>query len=147
MAPVFSRNAWRCTWHMIQVHSPSVVFLSFLLLYHRYNNLNYCVNPRMTWSMVGVLTLHFKDVLRLVFIPLYATQSLCFRHQKHLSWFVATCSWEDWSRRCSTHCSSRHTFTFGNKRTLWNICIYNSMLTLLIINFLSAGEELREWEI
>ncbi|XP_048614998.1 uncharacterized protein LOC106363283 isoform X1 [Brassica napus] len=72
MAPVFSRDAWRCVWHMIQVThllyyplSSSVLLLLFLVLFSN-SCLHLIMNPnnRMIWFTVGVLTLHSEGVLR-----------------------------------------------------------------------------------
>ncbi|KAG5522043.1 hypothetical protein RHGRI_034298 [Rhododendron griersonianum] len=51
MAPVFSRDAWRCVWHLIQ----SVCLM------------HYDGHCRMTWSMDGAWTLPFKNALRFLF--------------------------------------------------------------------------------
>lgn len=85
MAPVFSRDAWRCVWYMIQVCSEFCYF-SFLTS----KSLNctiflvtvciflpsfaYC---RMTWYMVGVSTWPSKGVLRSVMqYPLKNSRSI-----------------------------------------------------------------------
>lgn len=74
MAPVFSRDAWRCAWHMIQVrnHCANVVNYHLLELFLSFLSFppchvaakSYCLSLycRMTWSMGGVLTLLLENV-------------------------------------------------------------------------------------
>lgn len=66
MAPVFSRDAWRCVWHLIQVNKfgakkSSDCFSFYLDYIFIFLHMKTC---RMTWYMDGVWTLPSKDVLR-----------------------------------------------------------------------------------
>lgn len=88
MAPVFSREAWRCVWHMIQVSIikyPSIHCSQRKRICRRRGEedcypfgflILYC---RMTWSMGGVLILLLGDVWRLVvYFKMCGTNSLMF---------------------------------------------------------------------
>jgi hypothetical protein len=61
MVPVFSRDAWRCVWHMMQVRTLVSIFVITGLTFFT------CLNEewfgcRMTWSMHGFLTPISGDV-------------------------------------------------------------------------------------
>lgn len=61
MATVFSRDAWRCVWHMIQVSSsPLIHSIVISITRYKLNAIVYCC--RMTWSMDGVLILRLENV-------------------------------------------------------------------------------------
>lgn len=63
MATVFSRDAWRCAWHMIQVFS-SLFLLSLSLHSFICNFERHYHQCRTTWFTDGVLILLFGDAWR-----------------------------------------------------------------------------------
>jgi hypothetical protein len=64
MATVFSRDAWRCVWHMIQVECHLDLLATYVCLELCAYTLFVC---RTTWSMDGVSILLLGSVWRYCF--------------------------------------------------------------------------------
>ena len=140
MAPVFSRDAWRCVWHMIQVWTNILYFSSLSLACCTILKLPYFENCRMTWSMGGVLTLPWENVYTwvtcLLFFFYFPFSSLIinswsdcickFLLNNILLFLKTACTWEDWSCRFAVDCSSRCSLTWeSGKRRNHRQCLYS----------------------
>lgn len=117
MAPVFSRNAWRCVWHMIQVYSLICgLFLRFSLMLFIFFGKYPC---NFLWCYCGVLSewfgawmgpwLRFAEVCWgvLIIFPsfLHTISWSNFVIYSIISWTAGP--WEDWGHRFAVDSASR----------------------------------------